>query len=214
MTPNDIVGMAILNGLDLIAVTDHNTIGNAHSVIKAAKAAFESHGKNLIVLPGIEVSTAEEVHVLCLFDSIERAKAFDSEMSCFYSTLLNREDIFGSQLLFNENDCNTGTVERMLIAPSLVSFDHLHEIVQKHGGAFIPAHVDKDSFSVTSNLGFLPPHLEINTIELKSEENAVDYPDKNILYSSDAHQLWDITEKKHFLELPELSSKAAIKALT
>jgi len=214
MTPNDIVGMAILNGLDLIAVTDHNTIDNAHSVIKAAEAAFASHGKNLIVLPGIEVSTAEEVHVLCLFDNIERAKAFDSEMSYFYSTLLNREDIFGSQLLFDENDSNTGTVERMLIAPSLVSFDHLYEIVQKYGGAFIPAHIDKDSFSVTSNLGFLPPHLEINTIELKSEEKAGDYPGKNILYCSDAHQLWDIKEKKHFLELPELSAKAAIKALT
>jgi len=213
MTPNDIIGMSILNGLDFIAITDHNTIANAYSVIKAAEAASELHGKNLIVLPGIEVTTAEEVHVLCLFDNIDNAQFFESEMDYFYSTLDNREEIFGAQLLFDENDKNTGSLKRMLIAPSLISFDHLHQITQKYNGAFIPAHIDRDSFSVTSNLGFLPPHLDINTIELSSEDESSQYSDKKIVYSSDAHQLWAINEKKHFLLLPELSAKAAIKAL-
>jgi len=213
MSPNDIVGMSILNGLDIIAITDHNTIANANSVIKAAQAAAQQHGKELIVLPGIEVSTAEEVHVLCLFDSIDKAQFFDAEMNSFYNTLPNREDIFGAQLLFDSDDSVTGNLERMLIAPTLISFDHLYQIAQKYDGAFIPAHIDRDSFSVTSNLGFLPPHLNINTIELASESESVNYPDKNIVYSSDAHQLWAINEKKHFLMLPELSAKTVIKAL-
>jgi len=213
MTPNDIVGMAILNGLDIIAVTDHNSIANALPVIKAAENASALHGKNLIVLPGIEVSTAEEVHVLCLFDNIDSAGRFDSELNYFYSTVANREDIFGYQVLYDSEDNILGSVERMLIAPSLVSFDHLHEITHKHGGAFIPAHVDKDSFSVTSNLGFLPPHLEINTIELVSEDEAKNYPDKKIIHSSDAHQLWTINDKKHSLSLPELSAKAVVDFL-
>jgi len=213
MTPNDIVGMAILNGLDIIAITDHNSIANASSVMEAARAANAQHGTNLIVLPGVEVSTAEEVHVLCLFNSIEKAQLFEAELEYFFNTIKNREDVFGTQNLLDSNDNITGTVERMLIAPSLISFDHLHQVVQKYGGAFIPAHIDKDSFSVTSNLGFLPPHLDINTIEIFSESESVNYPDKKIIYSSDAHQLWAINEKKHYLTLPELSAKAVINAL-
>ncbi|MCL2628751.1 MAG: PHP domain-containing protein [Oscillospiraceae bacterium] len=213
MTPNDIVGMAILNGLDLIAITDHNTIENAKAVIKAAENAQAAYGKNLIVLPGIEVSTAEEVHVLCLFDAIEKAEEFEAELSCFYNNIANRESIFGAQLIFDESDQNTGKIDRMLTAPTTISFDHLHQLTKKHGGAFVPAHIDRESFSVTSNLGFLPPHLDIATIELKSKNEDDNYPDKNILHSSDAHQLWSINEKKHFLMLCELTPKSVIELI-
>jgi len=213
MTPNDIVGMAILNGLDIIAVTDHNSIANAASVMKAAETANKKFDKNLVVLPGVEVTTAEEVHVLCLFDCIEQAQEFEVELNYFYSTLDNREDIFGEQILYDENDQIIDHMKRMLIAPSLVSFDHLHSITQKRSGVFIPAHIDRDSFSVTSNLGFLPPHLEINTIELFNTEQSHLYPNKKILYSSDAHQLWAINDRQNYLTLSELSAKAAIDFL-
>jgi len=118
MTPNDIVGMALLNGLDLIAVTDHNSLLNAEPVMKAAKAAQARQGKELIVLPGIEVSTAEEVHVLCLFRDLIAAQFFETELFPFYSTLSNRVSIFGNQILFDEEDRVTGEMERMLIAPT------------------------------------------------------------------------------------------------
>jgi len=213
MTPNDIVGMAVLNELDIIAITDHNTIGNALSVIEAAEAANKTHGKNLVVLPGIEVTTAEEVHVLCLFCDIGSAVEFEKELSYFFNTLENREDIFGAQLLFDSSDNATGKMERMLMAPTLISFDHLHNLISKRNAAFIPAHIDRGSFSVTSNLGFLPPHLNIKTIELADESHAGLYPGNNIIYSSDAHQLWAINEKKHFLLLPELTAKAVIEYL-
>jgi len=218
MTPNDIVGMAILNGLDMIAVTDHNSFANTESVVKAA----ETHqGSGLIVLPGIEVSTAEEVHVLCLFYDIQSARDFEAELTPLYSKLPNRTDIFGHQVVYDDNDRVTGEMKRMLIAPTSVSFDKLYQMTHRNNGAFIPAHIDKDSFSVMSNLGFLPPHLSINTIEVTAKgaesgfgkQNADIFSKKNILFSSDAHQLWDISEKEHCLLLPEKTAKAAIDYL-
>jgi len=221
MTPNDIVGMAILNGLDLISVTDHNSLSNVESVIKAAKAAHEHHEKELIVLPGIEVSTAEEVHTLCLFSNIESALSFEAELTPFFSLLANRIDIFGNQILFDHEDQAVGELERMLIAPSTITFDDLHKLAYKHGGAFIPAHIDRSSFSVISNLGFIPPHLEINTVEISplGAENGFDkhnaglFGSRTTIFSSDAHQLWSINEKRHFLSLPERTAEAAIDFL-
>jgi len=221
MTPNDIVGMAILNGLDMIAVTDHNAFSNVKSVINAAKAAQTPPGKELIVLPGIEVSTAEEVHVVCLFYDLESAYNFENELIPYFSTLSNRVDIFGHQTLYNEKDEAMGEVERMLIAPTSISFDDLFSLVNKYGGAFIPAHIDRGSFSVISNLGFLPPHLDIHTIEVSTrgvmdgfvKENADVYSTKKMVFSSDAHQLWGINERENSLTLPERSAKAAIDFL-
>jgi len=221
MTPNDIVGMAILNGLDLIAITDHNAFSNTEAVIKAAKAAKIQSGKELIVLPGIEVSTAEEVHVVCLFSDLDSAYGFEKDLTPFFSTLSNRVDIFGNQFIYNENDNITGEEKRMLISPASISFDDLYVLVHKHGGAFIPAHIDRSSFSVISNLGFLPPHLDINTIEISTrgvqngfvKDNAEHYYEKKMIFSSDAHQLWSISEKENSLMLPERSAKAAIDFL-
>jgi len=221
MTPNDIVGMAVLNGLDMIAITDHNSLANVASVVIAAKSAQTRHGRNLIVLPGIEVSTAEEVHVLCLFGTLEVALGFEKELSPLYSTLSNRMDIFGTQLLYDESDRVTGKMERMLAAPTTISFDELFTLTQKHGGACVPAHIDRGAFSVMSNLGFFPPHLRINTVEVTprgvengfSTENSVRFPGSRIIVSSDAHQLWAISERKNFLILPEQSSQAAVDFL-
>ena len=221
MTPNDIVGMALLNGLDVIAVTDHNTFANAKSVITAAKAAQARQKKNLIVLPGVEISTAEEVHVLCLFKSIEASSDFEAELSPDYSKLINRTDIFGDQILYDASDNITGKMERMLIAPTAISFDDLYIMTHKHGGAFVPAHVDRDSFSVISNLGFLPPQLDIKTVEITlkgmaegyGERNADMFPKCNMISSSDAHQLGAISDRIHFLMLPERTAEAAIDYL-
>ena len=218
MTPNDIVGMALLNGLDLIAVTDHNSLSNAQAVVNAARR--ESYNE-LIVLPGIEITTAEEVHVLCLFDHIDIAQGFESELSPFYSTLKNRADIFGNQILFDENDEIIGEQERMLFAPTSISFDGLFSLMSEFGGAFIPAHIDRDSFSVLSNLGFLPPSLPVSTVEVSKkgfesgfiDQNPGLFPRKKAVISSDAHQLWNINEKEQFLSLPRRDAKAAIDYL-
>lgn len=223
MLPCDIVGMAILNELDMIAITDHNSLSNVKAVCEAAKAASAAYNltSELIVLPGIEVTTSEEVHVLTLFDTYDIARAFETELSAHYSQMPNREDIFGEQLICGSDDTVIGTLDRMLIAPTTITFDRLFALTQKYGGAFVPAHVDRGSFSVTSNLGFLPPNLAIGTVEFTSgqifgEENKHDYskyPHQKYVLSSDAHQLHAISERHNAMTLPERSAKAAIEYL-
>jgi len=221
MTPNDIVGMALLNELDLIAITDHNSFTNTRAVVNAAQNANESMNKKLIVLPGAEISTAEEVHVICLFPDLYNSDRFSDEIAPYFSNLPNRHDIFGNQLLFDEKDNIIDSEKRMLIAPTAISFDELFHTVNKHNGAFIPAHIDRSSFSVISNLGFLPPHLNINTIEISPggidqgflTENEDKYKDKKTIFSSDAHQLWMIAEKTNYFMLSEHSAEAAIDFL-
>jgi len=221
MTPNDIVGMALLNGLDLIAITDHNSMSNAAAVIEAANNINKQQEKNIIVLPGVEVSTVEEVHILCLFDCIEAALEFDRKLYPFLPDLNNRIDIFGNQVLYDENDNVIGEEQRMLIAPTTISFDALYELTHACNGAFIPAHIDRSSFSVISNLGFIPPHLNINTVEVSPngieneflKQNTDITKQRKIISSSDAHQLWAINERINSISLPELSAKAAIDFL-
>jgi hypothetical protein len=156
-----------------------------------------------------------------LFASLGEAKGFEAELYPYFPTLTNRKEVFGNQLIYDENDRVTGEVERMLIAATSISFDVLHALVQKHNGAFIPAHIDRDSFSVLSNLGFLPPHLCINTLEVSRsgvengfiDNNTGRFPDNRFIISSDAHQLWNISEKSHILTLPERTAEAAIEFL-
>ena len=215
MTPNDIVGMALLNGLDIIAITDHNSLQNAPAVINVAK------GKNLVIIPGLEVSTAEEVHVLCLFPCLKTAQAFEDELIGVRSKVENRKDIFGNQLIYDENDRITDAVNELLVAPTEISFDTLYTKINKHGGAFIPAHIDRDSFSVLSNLGFVPPDLDIKTLEVSQngktkgflEKNAGKYAKNQIITSSDAHRLWEINERVNYIELPKLTAKEVINYL-
>jgi PHP family Zn ribbon phosphoesterase len=216
MTPNNIVGMAVLNGLDVIAVTDHNTFGNVESVMKVAAK------HNITVLPGAEIDTAEEVHVLCMFCDLETALAFENRLSPHYSDFPNRKDIFGDQLLFDENDNFVGEVDRMLLSATSISFDDLHALVSEFGGAFIPAHIDRSSYSVLSNLGFLPKYLNIPTVEVSNnglKRNFLDKnnqipPDTRIVTSSDAHYLWDIAEKGQLLSLCKYSPNGIIEFLS
>ena len=215
MTPNDIVSMAQLCGLDMIAVTDHNTFANVEPVIKAAEE------KGVTVIPGAEIETREEVHVICLFPSLRAALGFEAELSPLFSAEKNRADIFGQQLLYDEHDRVYGEIDRMLMAPADISFDALHSLVGKYGGSFIPAHIDRGSYSVLSNLGSLPPDLPLPALEVSLhgletgfvKRNANSFPKSMFIFSSDAHHLWDIAEKNHFLLLPENSPQAAISAL-
>jgi histidinol phosphatase-like PHP family hydrolase len=215
MTPNDIVSMALLNKLDVIALTDHNSFANVESV---QKAALDS---GLIVLPGCEVETAEEVHVLCLFSDMVKAAAFEEKLSMFYSNAKNRADIFGRQIIYDENDNEIGEMERMLMAACAISFDELFLMVMSFGGAFIPAHIDRQSNSVISNLGFIPPHINVGTVEISSrgiaggflENNQKHTGGRKVVISSDAHQLWTIAEREHFIKLREKSAESVIEYL-
>ncbi len=201
MTPNNIVNMAALIGLDAIAVSDHNTVGNVRSVMKAGRKA------GLIVIPAMEVETAEEIHILTLYPDWESAEHAGREVYRHLPERKNRPDIFGEQFLMDENDEIIGKEERLLLSSSSLSVNMLFDLVTECGGVFVPAHVDRHSYSVLTNLGFLPDDLPITWIEVSQRvtdleaylNSRTDLSRCGILRNSDAHYLADISEKEAFL---------------
>jgi 3',5'-nucleoside bisphosphate phosphatase len=214
MTPNNIVNMALLKGLQFIAITDHNAIGN---VLPAMKAASE---KPLLVVPGVEITSQEEVHLLAYFKTHEALALFYHEIETALPQRENRPDIFGEQLLFDENDQIIGKDHRLLMNAVQLSFDRLVKLICQFGGAPVPAHVNRDSFSVYANLGFMPPDLPINVVEvtkplnettpLKIREELVAYRQ---IISSDAHNLGNLLEQVFFIDLKEITLDAFFRWL-
>jgi 3',5'-nucleoside bisphosphate phosphatase len=214
MTPNNIVNMAVLKGLGMIAVADHNTVGNAASVMAAGQRA------GLLVVPAMEFCTAEEIHLLCLFPSIEAGKAFEAEACEADGVPLNRPDVFGDQRLMDEQDEWTGTERRMLLAASGYGVDEALRLLSALGGVAVPAHVDRDSFSMTASLGLVPPAYGFRVAEIsrRADASAVRriHPElENVVFlvNSDAHHLWDISDSGQTVRLRERSVQAVISAV-
>lgn len=208
MTPNNIVNMSIIKGLDMIAVSDHNHIGNVRSAMKVAE------GTDLLVIPGMEVETMEEVHVLCLFPDIDCAEKAFKKIHSSMSGIKNRPEIFGEQAFMDENDEITGYEENLLVTATTLGIDDVKKLADLSGGVALPAHVDRSSYSVLSNLGMIPD-IGFNTIEVSKKsilENFV-YLNRKIIQNSDAHYLEDISEPENYVELPEKSVKCLIEWL-
>lgn len=197
MTPNNIVNMALLKGLDVIAVTDHNSCGNVRAVQKVA-------GDRLLVIPGMEIETEEEVHILSYFSTVEQAEKMQEEIEKSIPPIKNRADIFGRQLYLNEEDEIIGEEERLLVTASGLSIEQVFDRVRYYGGIPVPAHIDRTSYSIISNLGFIPENIEVSALEItekKREDLENKYKDFVILTSSDAHYLGDIAEPSYYLDI-------------
>lgn len=195
MTPANLVGMAAVKGLDVIALTDHNSCKNCPA------ALYHGEQYGVTVIPGMELTTQEEVHVICLFPDLEDAMAFDRYVSGKLAPVLNREDIFGRQLILDETDAVIGVEERLLINATSISFDEVFPLAEAYHGIAYPAHVDKHSSSLLSNLGFVPPDSSFRCAELHDLKHLHQiqrehpyFKNCTILCSSDAHYLGDIHE--------------------
>lgn len=205
MTPNNIVNMSRLKGLDIIAITDHNSCENAEACIGAAA------GTGLTVIPGMELQTKEDIHVVCLFNSMEKAYAFQEYAYKHLPDIKNRSDIFGEQLLFDKDDNIIGNNDKMLLSSTNVSFDEAFDAVKELDGLFIPAHVDRDSYSVLTSLGFVPDYLDIKLLEYYSEDNKKLFIKMGMLLdrykyikSSDAHYLHQILERDGAIKIKDI----------
>ena len=214
MTPANLVGMAAVKGLDVIALTDHNSCANCPA------AVFHGNNYGVTVIPGMELTTEEEVHVICLFPSLENALTFDALVYDRLMPIPNREDIFGKQQIMNGADEVIGTKENLLINATSISFDEVFSLVASYGGIAYPAHVDKSSTSLISNLGFVPPESTFSCAELHDFKNlhrlrrAHPYFEKcNVICCSDAHYLEDIHEPEHQIFAESKSIEHIFKAL-
>lgn len=207
MTPNNIVNMAALLGLGAIAISDHNTVGNAKACMEVAKEV------GITVIPGMEVETEEEVHILTLYPTLDAAEAAAAEVYKKLPGIKNRPEIFGEQVFMDSGDNITGYEEKLLISPAAMSMNYLFDVVKSVGGIYIPAHVDRHSYSVLTNLGFIPDDIDIKNIEisrmtedvesyLAAREELLKY---KIFRNSDAHYLQDIATPGAYLkDLSEL----------
>lgn len=206
MTPNNIVNMAAISGLDTIALSDHNTVGNVRAAIEAGKKC----GVN--VIPGMEVETSEEVHILTIYPSIEAAEYVAKVVYENLPDIKNRPDIFGEQVYMDSDDNITGYEEKLLISPTTLALEDLFDIVKSVKGLFIPAHVDRHSYSVLTNLGFIPDDLDIKNIEISKATTDLDaylsaredLKKYKIFRNSDAHYLEDISVKEAFLDIDSI----------
>jgi PHP family Zn ribbon phosphoesterase len=192
MTPRGIVERALSIGLDMIAICDHNSCENTWAVQKAAR------GLPIKVLAGIEVTSSEEVHTLGLFNTSEESIKLQEVV---YSHLPGENDpeVFGYQLIMDENDDIIGINDHLLIGATTLSIREIVDWIHKFGGIAIGSHCDRDSYGLISNLGFIPEDLAIDALEISPRitfERAMreipqlrGYP---IVHSSDAHYLKDI----------------------
>ena len=215
MTPNNIVNMAAIKGLDIIALTDHNSSLNCAAAMEAAK------GLPLMVLPGMELCTAEECHIVCIFPHLEECMEFNDYVRKYYAPIKNKPEIFGRQLILDSEDEIAGEEEVLLTTSTGISVDNVYKIVTDMGGAAFPAHIDRPSYSVLAMLGFLTPEMGFKTAELSKLCGSVEelYPvhkylkDYRIVRNSDAHYLADIAERENCLELEELTATAVVEWL-
>ncbi len=166
MSPRAVVDRARAAGLDLIAVTDHNTTENAGAVIEAAA------GTGLAVLPGIEMTTAEEVHILGLFDAGAGLGPFQEEVYRNLPDLSSKMKFVGDQVIVDAADYVTGFCPRCLFGATLFSVQEAVDLIRGHGGLAIACHVDRESFSIISQLGFIPPGLALEAVEVSPRMTA------------------------------------------
>ncbi len=196
MTPNNIINMAQIKGLDVIAITDHNHAGNVLPCIEAAK------DKDLLVIGGMEVETSENIHSIVLFEDTKKLFELQTIIHASLPPIKNKPDIFGEQYLMDENDEIIAKEERFLVTACGIDIFTLYKAVSRLGGVIFPAHIDKKSYSITASLGSIPPELKFGAVELKFEQNSSGFIDGfETVTNSDSHYLWDISERVHFIEV-------------
>lgn len=191
MTPGNIVGMARILGLDVIAITDHQSCGNC----AAAMAISDAIGGPLVIA-GMEVESAEEIHLLCLFPDLQSAVSCEILIRAGMPNLPNRKDIFGEQWLMDEDDERVGEESRLLLIPCGMTCDEIASLVLERGGVCIPAHLDREANSMLVSLGAVPPDFPASFIEVSTQMEPARFMDRHpelshygVLVNSDAHRL-------------------------
>ena len=214
MTVNNIVNMSILTELDAIALTDHNTCKNCPAFFEAGKES----GKVLIA--GMELTTSEEIHVVCLFERLEDAMSFDEYVYERLPDIDNDPEIFGEQVLLDSEDNDVGRVRKLLINATSISIEDVAELSERFNFVAFPAHIDKQSFSILSSLGYIPEEYGFGAFEVKDPSKVEQLKSQHhalngavIVTDSDAHYLEHISERQNFFEDCESSTDAIIKRL-
>lgn len=212
MTPANLAAMCALAGYDAVALTDHNTTGNCAAFCRAA----EEHG--LLALPGMELTVAEEAHIVCLFPDLDSAAAFGELVRRRLPPIENKPAFFGRQLLMDSRDTILGEETALLAGATDIRAAEVLPLMEQFGGTAYPAHIDRDSFSLLSNLGLWDPSLGFTLAELSLRcppelRRRPDLDGVRFLSGCDAHYLHQIPDPFQELELTSKSVKSVLSSL-
>ena len=209
MTPSNICGMAMLKGLGMIAVTDHNSARN----LPAAQQCADAYG--LLLVPGMEITTREEVHLLGYFPTVEAAMDFSEFLRGHMPPKKNKPSFFGNQLVMDEDDNVVAEEDELLIGASDLPLSELVRLIRAAEGVPVPAHINRGANGLLINLGFVPEDLNLTAVEVWRDLPCAHTPQKGrvVLHSSDAHYLGDIQEADVSIQLPERSVAAFLDVL-
>lgn len=202
MSPKNIVQRALEQNLDIIGITDHNSTLQCEIVIK------EALKEGLMVYPGVEVTTKEEIHCLAYFSSLNDVSGFQSLLDQYLPNIKNDPKLFGYQVVVDENENIVYEEDKLLISALQIGIDKVEQLVHELNGIFIPAHVNKSKNSLISQLGFVPAALMADAFELTKHMQAKTFISQNrlnsdtiIVRNSDAHMLEQIGENATYLEM-------------
>jgi PHP family Zn ribbon phosphoesterase len=162
MSPWNIVRMAQLENLSLIAITDHNTAANVATVMQVGDEL------GLVVLPGIEVQTREEVHLLAIFPTLEAVLAFEQFILQHLPNIANHPKVFGEQIIYDACDRQIGSIERLLLQSVMLGVEEVGEAITDYTGLTIAAHINRRSYSLIGQLGFVPGHFSVPILRNQS----------------------------------------------
>ncbi len=214
MTPYNLVNMAKFLGFDMIALTDHNSCLNCQAAVEAGKRV------GLTVVPGMELCTVEEAHVVCLFPTVQDAMGFHHYVQENMVYLPNDPEIFGKQVIMDATDQVLGEESCLLINSSNISISHVVQRVGQFHGAAFPAHIDKSAYSVIASLGVVPEDAGFSAVEISHsgevsllKKTNPEINNKILLRNSDAHYLEQMEDPLAWMELPEATAEALIAAL-
>ena len=215
MTPMNMAGMGMLKGLSVMALTDHNSCRNCPAFFKAC----ENYG--IVPIAGMELSTAEDVHMVVLFPTLEAAIAFEEALEAHRMGMDNAPKIFGNQFVMNEKDEVAYEFAPLLIAATDLWMGDAVEMVRAHGGVIYPAHIDREANGIIAMLGDIPPEYAFSAMEYRDRTKREQYENlyaeafgKSVLVSSDAHALYNISEAENCFpfEVEEGTSASEIRA--
>lgn len=213
MSAKNIVARSREVGLDMIAITDHNMVENSFYVDKLAR------GAGPVVLFGMELQTMEEVHLLVLFGNFATAMELQQFVYDRLPPIENDPEYFGDQVVVDEDDDIVRFEDRLLLNSSGVSVNQAFSWAKEHGGLVIPSHIDSPTFSIISQLGYVPDDIRFDALEIANREKLPEMgpfimcKDVPIVSFSDAHYLNDIGRKRLSLEMEEPTFAAVANAL-
>ena len=208
MSPISICTVANLNGLNMIAIADHNSIANVEAAIEIGNLL------NVTVIPAMELQTSEDIHVLCLFEEYASLKNFYQEIK--FTELKNEPEIFGRQLVINCDDEIVEEVQQLLLTAADISLDHIPALIKKHHGIAIPAHIDREANGILAILGTVEKDMGFHILEFSNYAKAElieKYSDYIRIIDSDSHKLETISKAVNYLELEECTAAGLLKKL-